>query len=154
MNFETRGLILVKQLKFDLHCLFLNKPLMNTFFAPHLTLKNVLAAMEFYKKAFNAKELRRWSNADGSVHVAELEIDGALFHLHEETATSHQVSPETAKITTSVIGLFVGDPDSLYEKAIRAGANEASAMQDYDYGYRQGVVIDPFGHQWLIQKKI
>ena len=36
-----------------------------TFFAPHLTLRNVLAGMEFYKAAFGAIELRRWSNPDG-----------------------------------------------------------------------------------------
>jgi uncharacterized glyoxalase superfamily protein PhnB len=27
-------------------------------------------------------------------------------------------------------------------------------MQDYDYGYRQGVIADPFGHQWLFEKRI
>jgi PhnB protein len=44
-----------------------------TVFPPHLQSKNVLAGMEFYKKAFHAVELRRWSNPDGSVHVAEME---------------------------------------------------------------------------------
>jgi PhnB protein len=125
-----------------------------TFFAPHLALKNVLAGMEFYKKAFGATELRRWSNADGSVHVGELEIDGALFHIHEEGTASKQLSPETVKATTLVIGTFVADPDALFEKAVDAGATISSPMQNYDYGYRQGIVTDPFGHQWLIQKKI
>ncbi|MEO8764418.1 MAG: hypothetical protein ABI416_09025 [Ginsengibacter sp.] len=40
-------------------------------FAPILYLHNVETAIEFYKKAFNAKELRRRSNSDGSVHVAD-----------------------------------------------------------------------------------
>src|SRR5688572_4324724 len=35
------------------------------FFAPHLTLKNVKAAMDYYQKAFDAKILRQWDNADG-----------------------------------------------------------------------------------------
>ena len=48
-----------------------------TFFAPHLALINVKAGMEFYVKAFGAQELRRFSNDDGSVHVAEMEINGA-----------------------------------------------------------------------------
>ncbi len=55
-------------------------------FAPHLACKNVWAAMEFYKKAFGAVELRKWSNPDGSVHVAEMSIDDAMFHIHEEVA--------------------------------------------------------------------
>ena len=124
------------------------------FFAPHLSMRNVLNGMEFYKKAFGAIELRRWSNPDGSVHVGELEIDGALFHIHEETPASNQLSPETVRSTTLVIGIFVADPDGLYNRAVAAGAKVLSPIQDYDYGYRQGVVVDPFGHQWLIQKKI
>jgi PhnB protein len=125
-----------------------------TFFAPHLTLKNVKAGMEFYQKAFGAKELRKFSNDDGSVHVAEMEIGGALFHMHEETQRSNQLSPETVKATTMLVGLFVPDPDALVRRAEDAGGRITSPIQDYDYGYRQGVITDPFGHQWLIQKKI
>ena len=55
-----------------------------TYFAPQLTLRNVLAGMVFYQRAFGAIELRRWSNPNGSVHVAEMAIEGAMFHLHEE----------------------------------------------------------------------
>jgi PhnB protein len=46
------------------------------------------------------------------------------------------------------------DPDALIKSAAAAGARVISPAQDYDYGYRQGSVADPFGHQWLIQKKI
>jgi len=125
-----------------------------TFFAPHLALKNVLAGIEFYKKAFGAVELRRWSNEDGSVHVGEMEIEGALFHLHEESPALNQFSPEHVKATTNLIGTFTADPDALFNQAVAAGAKVLRPIQDYDYGYRQGVVADPFGHQWLIQKKI
>jgi PhnB protein len=125
-----------------------------TFFAPHLAIKIVKPAMVFYQKAFDAKELRRFSNEDGSVHVAEMEIDGALFHIHEEVLRHNQISPETARVTTMLIGLFTPDPDKLYQQAVALGAGIVSPMEDFDYGYRQGVVQDPFGHQWLIQKKI
>ncbi len=125
-----------------------------TFFAPHLAIKIVKPAMEFYQKAFDAKELRRFSNSDGSVHVAEMEINGALFHLHEESLHNNQVSPETARVTTMLIGLFTPDPDKLFQQAVALGARIVSPIQDFDYGYRQGVVEDPFGHHWLIQKKI
>ena len=125
-----------------------------TFFAPHLTLRNVLTGMEFYKAAFGAIEVRRWSNADGSVHVAEMVIDGALFHLHEEVARTGEFSPKTLKGTTVLVGLFVEDPAALVKKAIAVGAREISPVRDYDYGYRQGTIADPFGHQWLVQCKI
>jgi PhnB protein len=125
-----------------------------TFFAPHLTLKNVLAGVEFYRAAFGATELRRFTNPDGSLHVAEMEIAGALFHLHEEVPAKGELSPETLKGTTSLIGVFVDDPHEVVRRAVAAGGREVNPVKDYDYGYRQGTVIDPAGHHWLIQKKI
>ena len=79
-------------------------------------------AIEFYKSAFDAKELRRWSNDDGSVHVAELVIEDALFHLHEEVARNGELSPGTLKGTSVILGLFVAEPDAFFAKAIEAGA--------------------------------
>jgi len=125
-----------------------------TYFAPHLAIRVLLPAIEFYKKAFGAVELRRFSNDDGSVHVSELEIGGAMFHLHEETPKSKQLSPETVNAVTSLIGIFVDDPHAMVTSAEAAGGNVSSPVQDYEYGYRQGIIVDPFGHQWLIQKKI
>jgi PhnB protein len=48
----------------------------------------------------------------------------------------------------------VADPDAVMAKAVAAGARETNPMQDYDYGYRQGSITDPFGHHWTIQKSI
>ena len=106
----------------------------------------------FYTNAFAAKELQRWSNDDGSVHVAELEIDGALFHLHEEGADI--TSPVSAGSTTVIIGLMVDDVHAVFNRAVAVGATIRSPVKDYDYNYRQGDLIDPFGHHWLIQKKL
>ena len=125
-----------------------------TFFAPHLTIRVLKPAVEFYQKAFSAILLRKWDNPDGTIHVAEMEIDGAIFHLHEEVTGKNQLSPETLDGTTLLIGLFSSDPDKLFRNAVAAGAKVINSMEDYDYGYRQATVADPFGHQWLIQKKI
>jgi PhnB protein len=81
-------------------------------------------------------------------------IEGAMFHLHEEVPSVGELSPETVKATTSLIGIFVPDPHAFVKRAVRAGGTESSPVQDYDYGYRQGKVIDPFGHHWLVEKKI
>jgi PhnB protein len=125
-----------------------------TFFAPHLSIRVLRPAVEFYQKAFSAILLRKWNNPDGTIHVAEMEIDGAIFHLHEEVAPKKQLSPEALGGTTLLIGLFTPDPDKLFHDAISAGASIVDTLEDYDYGYRQCTVADPFGHQWLIQKKI
>jgi PhnB protein len=130
-------------------------PEMNkTSFAPQLYIKSGVRDIEFYSKAFGAVELRRWTNEDGSLHVAELSIDGAMFHLHEESHNSRLIDPEKFNGTTVAIGLFVSDVNALMNRAIAAGAKEISRAQDYDYGYRQGELKDPFGHHWLIEMKI
>jgi len=126
----------------------------STFFAPMIYLKTVAPAIEFYKKAFDAIVLRQWNNDDGSVHVAEMSIDGALFHLHEEVTRINELSPGSLKGTCIAIGLFVDDPHAVMAKAMAAGGIELDPVRDYDYEYRQGCVADPFGHHWLLEKKI
>ena len=126
----------------------------STFFAPMIYLKKVAPAIEFYKNAFDAIELRRVNNDDGSVHVAEMSVHGALFQMHEEVTRIDELSPETLKGTTIAIGLFVSDPHAVMDKAVAAGGTQLDPVTDYDYGYRQGCVADPFGHHWLLEKKI
>jgi len=123
-------------------------------FAPELYIPNGITNIDFYIKAFEAVELRRFSNDDGSIHVAELSIGNAIFHLHEEVRKSTTFSPERHQGTTVIIGLFVEDVDAVMENAIAAGAEVVSPTQSYDYGYRQGQIRDPFGHIWMIEKGI
>jgi PhnB protein len=125
-----------------------------SFFAPQLYIPNGIKDISFYEKAFGAIELRRFSNDDGSIHVAELSINGALFHLHEVTKNETLFSPDKHHGSTVLIGLFVDDVAAVMQRAITAGATEISPVQDYDYGYRQGDLRDPFGHYWMIEKKI
>ena len=124
------------------------------FFAPHLTLKDVAAGMKYYCDAFGAIELRRWCNDDGTVHVAEMRLLGQLFHLHEESPHNGELSPQSLPGVPSLIGMFVPDPDALIFRGEKFGGHVQSPPTDYDYGYRQGVLIDPFGHHWLFQKVI
>ena len=113
----------------------------STFFAPMIYPKKVAPAIEFYKKAFYTIELRRWSNDDGDVHVAELTIDGALFHLDEEVSRISELSPETLKGTSIAIGLFVSDPHAVMARAVAAGGTALDLVTDYDYQYRQDALL-------------
>jgi PhnB protein len=126
----------------------------STAFAPQLYIRSGVTDISFYEKAFGATELRRFTNDDGSIHVAELSIDGALFHLHEDTSRWSLFNPEKLNATSVVIGLFVEDVDAILNKAIEAGAVVLSPAQSYDYGYRQGEIKDPFGHLWMIEAKL
>jgi PhnB protein len=123
-------------------------------FAPQLFIKSGITDISFYNKAFGAVELRRFTNDDGSIHVAELAIDGALFHLHEENPKAGRLDPGSIQGTTALIGLFVADVDHIMQQAIIAGATVVSAAKTYDYGYRQGEIKDPFGHIWLLEMRI
>ena len=123
-----------------------------TTFVPQLIIGHGVTDISFYTEAFGAKELHRWSNDDGSIHVAELEIDGAMFHLHEEIERNNNISPRSATGTTVIVGLMVDDVYAVFDRAVAAGAKAISPVTDYDYSYRQGDVLDPFGHHWLIEK--
>ncbi|MCC6287663.1 MAG: VOC family protein [Chitinophagaceae bacterium] len=123
------------------------------FFAPQLMINNGVDDISFYTKAFGATENFCLRNDDGSVHVAELCIDECLLHLHEVTQP-YFFSPSKHNGTTTIIGLFAPDVDAVMKNAIEAGAKLISPARDYDYNYRQGEIEDPFGHRWLIEKKI
>lgn len=124
-----------------------------TALAPMLYLKNLAAAIDFYKNVFDAIEQWRVSNPDGSVHVAEMIIGAAIFRMHEEVSNDNNFSPDTVGGTTVVMGLLVPDPDTVAAKVTAAGGTVLSPVKDYEYGYRQGTVKDPFGHHWMVEKK-
>lgn len=122
-----------------------------THFAPELHIPNGTTNIDFYKK-FGATEHFCFRNEDNSIHVAELDFNGAVFHIHE---TMHgALEPQSAKGVTAVIGLFVPDVQEVMDKAIAAGAIQINPVTDHDYGYRQGMFRDPFGHYWQVQKRI
>jgi PhnB protein len=81
-------------------------------------------------------------------------IDGAMFHFHEESWNDTTFSPGKYKGVTAIIGLMVNDVDAVMASAIAAGARETSPATSYEYGYRQGTIIDPLGHYWLIEMVI
>ena len=123
-----------------------------TSFVPQLAIASGVTDISFYKRAFDAIELRVLRNDDNSIHVAELWIDGALLHLHEDKPLAGSFNPLAIGATTTFIGLMVDDPHAVFKKAVAAGAAVLQPVTDYAYGYQQGELKDPFGHQWIIEK--
>ena len=130
------------------------KNIPKTAFVPQLIISHGTMDLEFYKNAFGAVETKHITNDDGSIHVSEMFIDGAMFHFHEESYNGKSFSPGKYNGVTTIIGLMVADVDAVMARAIAAGAKETSPAQSYDYGYRQGEVMDPLGHRWLIEMVI
>lgn len=123
----------------------------HTAIVPLLYMKDLGAAIDFYKKAFGAKE--RWRiDHEGNVHVAEMSIPPILFRMHEEVKRTNELSPTTLQATSIVIGLLVDNPDEIAARAVAAGATEISPVQEFDYGYHQGTIRDPFGHHWCLER--
>jgi PhnB protein len=115
---------------------------------PFLAVRDTEAASGFYAEAFEAKVVERF----GPVRV--LEIEGFHVGLAPEAPELGTPSPETAGATTVRVSLHVDDPDAVAERAVAAGATLLFPVADQDYGMRQGRVVDPFGHHWLIGKRL
>ena len=130
-----------------------NKPAddFETAIRPTLSVSNGVAAVEFYKKAFNATELMRIEAPDGAI-VAELSINGARFFV-ADGPSDDPVSNKSGNIPIRM-GLIVADPDAFAASAIAAGATGVYPVADQDYGYRLGHIIDPYGHHWEICKPL
>ncbi|HEX9199739.1 MAG TPA: VOC family protein [Acidobacteriaceae bacterium] len=123
-----------------------------TSLAPMLSVRNGAKAVEFYKNAFGATELFRIENDKGEV-VARLSIDGAEFWLADESPAHKNFSPESLGGATTRMILVVPNPDDSFERAVAAGATAISPVSN-QHGWRQGRVLDPFGHHWEISKPL
>ena len=121
-----------------------------TSFVPVLSISSGVKDIDFYEKALGAVEQWRINNPDGSVHVAAFSIGGLMFRLHEEG--KNHLSAQKIAGTTVQIAMTVDDVHAAFEQAVAAGAMVIAPVTDYDYGYRQGEIKDPFGHYWVIEK--
>ena len=72
-----------------------------THFAPELHIAKGTVNIDFYLR-FGATQNFCFRNDDESIHVAELEIDGAIFHVHETMRNA--IEPISAKGVTTIIG--------------------------------------------------
>ena len=121
---------------------------------PFLAVRDVQRAVDFYGGAFGATEVGRRAIAPDGSQVAILTVFGHRVGVATESSELGTPSPETAGATTVRISLEVDDPDAAQARAVAAGAIERFRVADQPYGYRQGRVIDPFGHHWLIGRPL
>jgi len=117
---------------------------------PKLSMKNAAAAIEFYQKAFGAREIMRFA-AEGVVMHAEIAIGNSVITLGEEAPEFGCFSPQALGGSPVAIHLDVDDADALADRAVAVGAKLVSPVQDQFYGDRSGRVEDPFGHTWAIR---
>lgn len=120
--------------------------------APNLSVRNGAAAVDFFTRAFGATTVYRVDAPDGAV-VARLAVAGAEFWVSDESPEHGNFRPATLGGGTIRLTFTVPDPDAMVAKALAAGADEVSPVEEA-YGWRVGRVVDPFGHHWEIGKPL
>lgn len=116
----------------------------------YLCVRDARAAMDFYTRAFGARELFRLTEPGGRVGHAEMGFDGHTLMISEEYPELGVRSPDGLGATPVTLHLHVDDADALIARVVAAGGALEREAQDHFYGERSGTVRDPFGHRWLI----
>src|SRR5439155_22582410 len=114
-----------------------------------LRVTNAAAAIEFYKQAFGAREVMRFTG-HGKIAHAELEIGNSIVMLGEAAPEYGFPSPETLGGSPVGMHLYVDDADAWIARAVAAGARLIQPATDQFYGDRSGQVADPYGYGWTI----
>lgn len=116
---------------------------------PSVVVDNAAKAIDFYQKAFDAKEIYRLPMGDRIAH-AELQIGDSRFMLSDEFKDWDALSPKTRGGPTGGMLIYVPDADAAIDKAVKAGAKVVQPAEDQFWGDRMGTVVDPFGHKWML----
>lgn len=121
---------------------------------PHLAVRDAAAAIEFYVRAFGAKERFRMAAPNGSIVHAELAIGDSQVYLAEEFPGGDVAAPASVGGTTTTIHLAVRNVDRAYERALAAGATVTMPLANMFWGDRFAKVRDPFGHSWSLSQHV
>jgi PhnB protein len=118
---------------------------------PGFCVRGAVQAVDFYKRAFGAKERMRLMKPDGTTLAhAELKIGDSVFMLGEEDAATGSSSAQTLGGTPVNFYLYVKDVDAAVGKALAAGAKPVMPVTDMFWGDRIGGVEDPYGQKWTL----
>jgi PhnB protein len=115
---------------------------------PYLTVDHAAGAIDFYKKAFGAKEIRRDITPNGEIMNAHLRIGDSIIMLADNLmGTQFTSSPVT-------IHIYTKDVDKLWKQATTAGAKATMPLDNQFWGERYGQLEDPFGHRWSLSMQV
>jgi PhnB protein len=117
---------------------------------PYLAVEDAAEAIDFYQRAFGAKERVRMPGPRDMIMHAELEVGDALIMLSDPFPQASTKPPKELGGTSVSIFLYVEDIDTIYKQAVDAGATSLMEPDDMFWGDRFGSVQDPFGHSWTI----
>jgi PhnB protein len=109
-----------------------------------LSLEGAGEAIEFFKKAFGAKEKSRAPDPTGTkIWHAELWIGDAPLFVNDVFPQMGAATPRTASFW-----MYSTAVDADYKRAVDAGCKVTMPIADMFWGDRTGTVMDPWGNQW------
>jgi len=118
---------------------------------PGFCVRGATAAIDFYTRAFGAKERMRLMKPDGrTIMHAEMEIGNSVFMLGEEDPAMGTRSAQTLGGSPVNVYVYVDDVDAAVKRAVTAGAKSIMPVSDMFWGDRIGAVEDPFGQKWTL----
>ena len=121
---------------------------------PYLMVDGAEAAIAFYRDVFGATERMRLPAPGDRIGHAEIEIGSSVVMLADEFPEMDQVTPQRLGGTPVTIMVYVEDVDTVFARAVAAGATERRAVEDQFYGDRAGEFEDPFGHRWFVASHV
>jgi PhnB protein len=116
---------------------------------PSLVVHDGAAAIDFYRRAFDAELLRRLDAGD-NVMYAEVRIGDSIVTLNDEMPEYGFRAPDSDGPVSASLLIYCEDADALHAHAVDAGATVINPVSDQFHGDRAGSVRDPFGHRWAI----
>ena len=121
---------------------------------PYLAVDDAKAAIDFYQRAFGAKERVRMHGPDGMIAHAELEIGDSKVMLADPFPQASTRPPKELGGTSVGVFVYVENVDEVFQQAVDAGATATMEPDDQFWGDRFGSVTDPFGHSWQISTHV
>ncbi|WP_217145723.1 VOC family protein [Streptomyces sp. AC627_RSS907] len=121
---------------------------------PHIVVDDAAAAIDFYQRAFGAREDFRIDGPDGGILHAEITIGRSALMLGDagvDEGEGGNVAPPVSLGggTSVMLHVFVPDVDGLAERAEAAGAEVLQPPTDMFHGDRTAILKDPSGHVWV-----
>jgi PhnB protein len=117
---------------------------------PYLYVDGAGSAIDFYCSALGARERMRMPAPDGKIGHAELEIGDSVIMLADANPDMDVRSPRSVGGTPVALHVYVDDVDSVFGRAVEAGAKQLRPVENQFYGDRSGMFEDPFGHRWNV----
>jgi uncharacterized glyoxalase superfamily protein PhnB len=117
---------------------------------PYLAVRDARAAIAWYTDALGARVVGDPTVMDDDrIGHAELTVAGATFYLADEYPEMGLSGPDDNRVSVS-LHLTVTDVDAAVDRAVQTGATLSRPVDDAPYG-RTGVIVDPYGHRWMLQ---